>query len=135
VKYLPDTNIISAILEQNEIVIQRFEDLHADGHEFIISAINYYEITRGLSLPTYQKKFSRFQTFLTKVQIMILDLGAMDIAVQIYQQLRITGKPIEDADTLIAATALHHQAVLVTDNTKHFARINNLYLENWIERT
>ena len=32
----------------------------------------------------------------------------------------------------IAATALTHNLVLVTDNTKHFQRITGLRLENWI---
>ncbi len=134
-KYLPDTNIISAIIEDNEVVVKTLEFLHDDGHVFIISAINYYEITRGLTLPKYQKKLSKFKAFLSKAEIIMLNIEILDTASEIYQQLKPQGKLIEDADTLIAATALYEQAVLVTDNTKHFARIRGLRLENWIERT
>jgi tRNA(fMet)-specific endonuclease VapC len=134
-KYLPDTNIISAIIEDNEVVVKTLESLHDDGHVFIISAINYYEITRGLTLPKYQKKLGRFKAFLSKTEIIMLNMEILDTASEIYQQLKPQGKLIEDADTLIAATALYEQAVLVTDNTKHFARVLNLNLENWIERT
>jgi tRNA(fMet)-specific endonuclease VapC len=35
---------------------------------------------------------------------------------------------------LIAATALSGNYILVTDNIKHFQRITNLRLENWIKR-
>ncbi|MDQ2810105.1 MAG: type II toxin-antitoxin system VapC family toxin [Chloroflexota bacterium] len=35
---------------------------------------------------------------------------------------------IGDADTLIAATALHHDLTLVTGNRRHFSRIPNLTL-------
>ena len=134
-KYLPDTNIISAIIEDNEVVVKTFESLHDDGHVFVISAINYYEITRGLMLPKYQKKLSKFKAFLSKTEIIMLNTEILDTAATIYQQLKPQGQLIEDADTLIAATALHEQAILVTDNTKHFARVPNLKLENWIERT
>ena len=118
-KYLPDTNIISAIIEDNEVVVKTFESLHDDGHVFVISAINYYEITRGLMLPKYQKKLSKFKAFLSKTEIIMLNTEILDTATTIYQQLKPQGQLIEDADTLIAATALHEQAILVTDNTKH----------------
>ncbi len=134
-KYLPDTNIISAIIHENEEVIQRFTTLYDDNHIFIISAINYYEITRGLTLPKFQKKRDEFQAFLGKTEIVMLNMDILDLASSIYQQLKPLGKLIEDADTLIAATALHEKAILVTDNTKHFARVSGLQLENWIERT
>jgi tRNA(fMet)-specific endonuclease VapC len=134
-KYLPDTNIISAIIDDNKDVIDLFEALYDDGHVFIISAINYYEITRGLTLPKFQKKRERFQAFLSKTEIVMLNVEILDLASSIYQQLKPLGRLIEDADTLIAATALHEKAILVTDNTKHFARVPGLQLENWIERT
>lgn len=134
-KYLPDTNIISAIIEDNEVVVKTFESLHNDGHIFIVSAINYYEIIRGLTLPKYQKKLTKFKAFLSKTEIIMLSIEVLDTAAIIYQQLKPQGQLIEDADTLIAATALEEQAILVTDNTKHFARVPNLNLENWIERT
>lgn len=42
------------------------------------------------------------------------------------------GLPLADADLLIAATALETSRLLVTGNLKHFQRIKNLALENWI---
>lgn len=36
-----------------------------------------------------------------------------------------------DADILIAATALVHNLVLVTENRAHFQRIPKLRLESW----
>jgi len=40
-------------------------------------------------------------------------------------------KPIDDFDLILASTALSHNMVLVTNNEKHFKRINGLKLENW----
>jgi tRNA(fMet)-specific endonuclease VapC len=46
-------------------------------------------------------------------------------------RLRKLGQPIADLDLLIASIALDEDAVLVTDNIKHFDKIPELKLENW----
>ena len=43
------------------------------------------------------------------------------------------GRKIPDFDMLIGATALYHKLVLVTNNTKHFERMENILLENWMQ--
>jgi tRNA(fMet)-specific endonuclease VapC len=47
-------------------------------------------------------------------------------------KLRQQGLLIADFDLLIGATALYHGLVLVTNNVKHFGRIQSLRLENWM---
>ena len=42
-----------------------------------------------------------------------------------------TGVPLDDFDLLIASICIEQDAVLVTDNTKHFERIQGLHMENW----
>jgi tRNA(fMet)-specific endonuclease VapC len=42
------------------------------------------------------------------------------------------GTPIGEFDTLIAAHALAARLTLVTNNTKHFARVTGLKTQNWI---
>lgn len=49
-------------------------------------------------------------------------------------RLRKLGTPIEEFDLLIASAAIAEDLVLVTDNTRHFQRIEGLKLENWVER-
>ena len=66
----------------------------------------------------------------------ILDEGSLTKAVMLRfgvlkAELEASGTPLADADLLIAATALEHGMTLVTGNTKHFARIPGLQLENW----
>ena len=41
-------------------------------------------------------------------------------------RLRALGSPIALPDLLIAATALHHDLVLLTRNTRHYARVSGL---------
>lgn len=42
------------------------------------------------------------------------------------------GTPIGSLDTMIAAHALSQQALLVTNNTREFAKVRGLQLENWV---
>jgi tRNA(fMet)-specific endonuclease VapC len=44
-----------------------------------------------------------------------------------------TGKLVEDADILVAAKAMKHGMVVMTDNTEHFKRIRGLKVENWLK--
>lgn len=50
---------------------------------------------------------------------------------KIKAELEAKGQRIDDADIIIAATALEGGMTLVTGNTKHFSRIPGLKLENW----
>ena len=46
-------------------------------------------------------------------------------------ELKQSGNLILDADIMIAATALTHNLILVTNNQKHFGRIEGLMIANW----
>jgi predicted nucleic acid-binding protein len=54
-------------------------------------------------------------------------------AANIYADLYRRGELISDADILIAATALVHDYVLVTNNESHMRRVVGLQVENWLE--
>jgi predicted nucleic acid-binding protein len=43
-----------------------------------------------------------------------------------------SGTPIPQLDLFIAATALEHQLIVVTHNTKHFASIPGLQFVDWL---
>lgn len=47
-------------------------------------------------------------------------------------QLRQSGQPLPDFDLLIASVAQVENCVLVTNNTRHYQRIPDLQLENWV---
>jgi tRNA(fMet)-specific endonuclease VapC len=46
-------------------------------------------------------------------------------------RLQKAGTPIDDFDLLIAATAITHKLVMVTNNTNHFKRVASIKLEDW----
>jgi predicted nucleic acid-binding protein len=45
--------------------------------------------------------------------------------------LEKAGTALDDFDLILAACALSHDLILVTNNVKHFRRIQGLKLENW----
>ena len=64
-----------------------------------------------------------------------LDDNAIDLAVDIYADLRENGKTIGDADILIAAIVMNNNGKLVSNNTKHYKDIKGLKLVNWLEES
>lgn len=46
--------------------------------------------------------------------------------------LKKQGITIGDFDLLIASFALHHDLIVVTNNTAHFQQVPNLRVENWL---
>jgi len=48
-------------------------------------------------------------------------------------KMETKGQPLDDFDLVIGACALAHNLTLVTNNVKHFQRIEGLRLENWAQ--
>jgi len=50
----------------------------------------------------------------------------------LWADLERRGTPIGSLDTMIAAHALSQQATLITNNTREFAQVPGLHVENWV---
>ena len=129
--YTLDTNVLAAILRDDAEVVQRVANALNRDDRVTLNAMTYFETRRGLHLPTFKRKLENFERFAQLWGVLPLDTAALDVSAIIYQNLRSKGTPLEDADILIAGTALANNAVLVTRNTKHFARVEGLRLEDW----
>ena len=133
--YLLDTNIVSEILRNNEVVQKNFRRVLQEGSTVYLCSIVYYEIVRGLkSAKKFQvlKKFNKLSSGLPHLTLDKDNYEIIDKAIEIYVQLH-KGKQIEDNDIFIAATAIVNDCTLVTANVKHFERVEGLKLINWRE--
>ena len=63
--------------------------------------------------------------------IIELDQGIIEVFGNIKAKQEKKGERLADMDLLIAATALYMNMTLVTNNIKHFSKIDGLSLENW----
>jgi tRNA(fMet)-specific endonuclease VapC len=97
-----------------------------------LSAIVVYEHLRG-AYRSAQVAYNLAQvnTFVGRFQSLPFDVIVADVAGQIDADLMARGQRIGPYDTLIAATALAHNLVLVTHNTNEFSRVSGLRLEDW----
>jgi tRNA(fMet)-specific endonuclease VapC len=67
------------------------------------------------------------------INIFSFDNEIIELAANIYADLRSNEKTVGDADIIIAAIVISNNGKLVSNNTKHFINIKDLQLINWLE--
>lgn len=65
------------------------------------------------------------------IEIIPLGRESAEVFAMLKANLEKSGTPLDDFDLILAACALVHDLVLVTNNMKHFERVEGLRLENW----
>jgi tRNA(fMet)-specific endonuclease VapC len=129
--YCFDTNIASiAIRNPAGAVAERI--LAVPPAERAISIVVAAELRFGVAKRGSRVLAERVELFLREVQVLPLDLPADQWYADLRKQLEAAGTPISANDMLIAAHALALDAVLVTDNSREFSRIEGLKIENWL---
>jgi len=71
------------------------------------------------------------KSFLSIYEIVPFDENAAEHYARIRAELEREGIPIGSGDIVIAATALAHSGIVVTQNTGEFSRVNGLVIEDW----
>ena len=69
---------------------------------------------------------------LEKMNVVHFDESAAECFGEIKSLLKSQGKIICDSDLFIAAVAISNDLILVTNNKKHFERIDKLGIANWV---
>lgn len=100
-----------------------------------ISVMTRAELLYGLKrLPAGHRLQLGVRQFLRLVKALPWDEDAAGHYAEIRHQLVSTGQPIGEIDMMIAAHSLSAGAVLVTNNIRHYARIEApLTLVNWAQ--
>ena len=127
-----DTDTLTAVMRQHPTVIPKAQAYLKEHHQFQFSIITQYEILRGLKAKGATKQIAAFENFCSQNTILSLSEEIISKAAEIYADLRKRGELIGDADILIAATAIVNKLGIVTNNEKHFQRISELHVENWL---
>lgn len=129
---LIDTDILSEFFRGNSKVIENVDKYLQTYNAINLSIITYYEILNGLLYKDAKNQLKKFTGFVDVNNVFSLTIKAAGISAEIYADLRKRGKPIGHTDSLIAGIALANDLQLVTNNTKHFKRVNGLELINWL---
>ena len=100
--------------------------------QIMVPSVVLFELEVGIEKsesPTKRRK--QLEQFLAVVTVQSFGKLEGRTAAIIRADLEKRGTPIGPLDTLIAATALAHNAVLVTHNTREFKRIPRLEVVDW----
>ncbi len=128
---LLDTNIcIYLINHKPPEVLARFHQFQLG--DIGLCSVVAAELAYGVAKSGSQRNRSALEMFLAPLEIMPFDEAAIWIYGELRADLERRGQPIGSLDTMIAAHALSVKAVLVTNNTREFSRVNGLQLENWV---
>lgn len=133
VPYLLDTNTCSYVINKkpgHEAVVARMAELRYG--DLLLSSVVLAElqfmIANSGNPPAKSAAVNRFLAYLRRVDF---DGDAAAAYGPLRSRLERMGNIIGPLDTLIAAHALSLKATMVTNNTRHFAKVPGLGVENW----
>ncbi|MDT0650184.1 type II toxin-antitoxin system VapC family toxin [Autumnicola edwardsiae] len=131
-KYLLDTNICIHFFRGKFGLIDKFEKVNFD--HCTISEITLAELFFGAENSSNPKKnLKLIDDFSEQVKVLPI-FNAITIYAKEKVRLRKNGEMISDFDLLIGSTAIANELIMITENVKEFKRIENIQIENWINR-
>ncbi|MEX2228045.1 MAG: PIN domain-containing protein [Dehalococcoidia bacterium] len=135
-KYLFDTDVLSELLRRapRSQLIRRLAGVAIEDQA--TSSITVGELIYGahrLGQRGHDLVDRIERTLLANLLLLAFDALAARVYGELRASLEREGRPIGDADTRIAAIALARDLVVVTGNVRHFASIDGLRVENWLD--
>lgn len=135
--YLLDTDILSNLMKRSPPSTLVAKVAQVPPEQQFTSSITLGELVYGA-----HRLRERTATFMQKIEdallpnlpVLSFDAAAARRYGELRAELERRGVPIGDADMRIAAIALSHDLKVVTGNERHFQRVPELEIENWLER-
>jgi len=125
-----DTDVCIEILRGNERVLEyRRRALDEVATTWVTGCELAYGAAKSRAPEKNQTLVSQF---LATLPVIGLDLAAAERFGRLKAVLERGGNILADADLMIAAITLARSASLVTGNLRHYARIDDLRVEDWI---
>ncbi|WP_277234501.1 type II toxin-antitoxin system VapC family toxin [Phocaeicola salanitronis] len=131
-KYLLDSNICIHLLRGRKEVYEHLKQV--GWTNCCISEITVIELLYGAECSNaVEENKQEVLSLCADLEVVPISDCIMDF-VRLKAILRKQGALIDDFDLLIGATAITGGFIMVTENTRHLARIPDIRLENWINR-
>lgn len=131
-----DTDILSEVLKRKDRqVLAQAQQYLLEHQRLAFSDITVYEIVRGMRANKASRQLGAFLNTVATSDVIPVSRSVLMRAAELWADGHNSGHPHDDADLIIAATALEAQRVLVTGNTSHFSWINGLSLADWRQST
>lgn len=127
-----DTNTLIYFFKQEGQVAAHLQSVSAS--QVHIPSLVVFELEYGIlrsTRPELQR--SGLDAALRTYQVLRFDTNAAKAAAHIKHTLEAAVTPIGHVDQLIAGIALSNNLTLITRNTREFARVPGLRVENWFD--
>lgn len=128
---LLDTNICIYIINARPpAVLERFRQYRLG--DIGMCSVVAAELAYGVAKSGSARNRQALEMFLAPLTVLPFDDAALWAYGDLRADLERRGTPIGSLDTMIAAHALSQKAALVTNNTREFAKVPGLQLDNWV---
>lgn len=128
--YLLDTDILIYNLKGNEKVQKSLRNHLND--PILISSVTLMELYYGAyKSKKVESNLAKVRKIESSVEILPIGQELVETFGMLKARLELAGAPLDDFDLILAATALSRNLILVTNNERHFKRIESLKIENW----
>jgi tRNA(fMet)-specific endonuclease VapC len=129
IRYLIDTDWVIDHLNAIQRVVTRLKELRPQG--LALSIVSLAELFEGVQYSRHPDQSKQaLDAFLEEVAVLGIDEEICTIFGRERGRLRKDGELIGDFDLLIAATGLHYGLTVLTNNRRHFERIDGLQIES-----
>lgn len=128
---LLDTHICIYIINAKPpAVLARFQQYRLG--DIGLCSVVAAELAFGVAKSGSARNRQALEMFLAPLTILPFDATAIWAYGDLRADLERRGTPIGSLDTMIAAHALSQQSPLITNNTREFAKVPGLQLDNWV---
>ncbi len=129
--YMLDTNMCSFILREKPLYIKEKLKSCEKSHTIALSNVVVAELLYGAQKRNSKQLATIVEAFIGNFVVYDFDKEASFHYAKIRYALEKKGQIIGSNDLFIAAHAKSLDAVLVTNNTKEFERVEGLEIEDW----
>ena len=128
--YLLDTDIVVFFLRNKKNIAEHlalFSPNDIFVSEVTLAELEYGNRCRG----RYEENKWMVDRYISSVNIVPFS-DAIHLYAEERYRLRMLGQSIEDFDLLIGCTAVLDNLIMVTNKAKHYSRIKDIRIENWV---
>lgn len=131
--YCFDTDIFSAVLRRDPplSLIRRIAQVRPE--EQFTTSVTLGELLYGVSKRGSPELAGRVRDLIAEAAgVLPFDVAAAEVYGPLRASLELQGRRLDEPDLRIASIALSRQLTLITGNVRHFSRVPDLRVENWL---
>ena len=132
-RYMLDTNILIYLLKNKPAAVAERVNSIGPEDQLCMSFFTYADLLKGAERSDRKDRVLRSLEQLVRLIPVLyeVDRKLCGHYARQFSQLKSAGKPISANDLWIGCHALAESAILVTNNTREFSRIDGLTVEDW----